>query len=60
VTTDVATRKGLGLNVSRVLLAINVKESDNRLSFMGGSNALSDMMVGEEVVSLVQSMSGNG
>jgi len=46
VTIDVATRKGLGLNVSRVLLAINVKESDNGLSFMGSSNALSDTMLG--------------
>jgi len=29
VTTNVAAWKGLGLNVGRVLLAINVEESDN-------------------------------
>jgi len=60
VTINVTTWKGLGLNVSRVFRAINVKESDNGLSFMGSSNALPDTMVGKEVVSLVQSMSGNG
>jgi len=60
VTINVITWKGLGLNVGRVLLAINVEESDNGPPFMGSSNALPDTMVGEEVVSLVQSMSGNG
>jgi len=60
VTINVTTWKGLGLNVSRVLLAINVKESDNGLPFMGSNNALPDTMAGEEVVSLVQSMSGDG
>jgi len=57
---DVTTWKGLGLNICRVLLAINVKESDDGFPFMCGSNALPDAMVGKEVLSLVQSMSGNG
>jgi len=54
VTIDVTTMKGLGLNVSRVLLAINVKQSDNGPPFIGSSNAISDTMAGEEVVSLIQ------
>jgi len=60
VTINVTARKGLGLDVGRVLLAINVEESDNGSPFMCGSNALPNSVVGKEVVPLVQSMCRDG
>jgi len=60
VTINVTAWQGLGLDVGRALLAINVEEYDNGPPFMCGSNALPNLMVDNKVVPLVQSMCRDG